>query len=92
LVPADCTSTRGDAKGLITVGDRTIRFYESVGTLGEVRPATTAGFSGQFAFTGEGMTWQRQMALARTGDKLRRTEPAADGQPAVNLTYTACPR
>src|SRR6478736_2899433 len=26
-VPADCSSTKGDAKGLITIGDKTIRFY-----------------------------------------------------------------
>src|ERR1044072_7834775 len=35
MVPADCTSTRGDAKGLITIGDKTIRFFESTATLKE---------------------------------------------------------
>src|SRR5215210_8614734 len=29
LTPADCTSTRGDAKGLLIVGPDEIRFYES---------------------------------------------------------------
>jgi hypothetical protein len=84
LVAADCTSTRGDAKGLITVGDRTIRFYESVGTLAEARPAIATAFSGRFEFTGEGMNWERVITLSRTGDTLTRADE--DGR----FTYTRC--
>jgi hypothetical protein len=29
MTPADCTSTRGDAKGLLTIGPADLRFYES---------------------------------------------------------------
>ena len=36
MVPADCTSTRGDDKGLITVDANSIKFYESRATLAKV--------------------------------------------------------
>lgn len=84
MVPADCTSTRGDAKGLITVGDRTIRFYESTATLKEQRPAIATSFSGLFGFTGEGQTWEKAMTFTRTGDTLKRAEE--DG----SYTYKRC--
>lgn len=84
MVPADCTSTRGDAKGLITVGDRTIRFYESTGTLTERLPGAATSLAGEFAFTGEGMTWAKTMTLMVQGDTLSRTE---DGQV---YRYTRC--
>lgn len=85
LVPADCTSTRGDAKGLMTVGDTSIRFYESTAALQEQRPAIATSFSGVFVFTGEGQTWERVITLTRTGDTLKRAQ--ADG----TFTYTRCP-
>ena len=84
MVAADCTSTRGDAKGLITIGDTSIRFYESTAALQEQRPAIATSFSGVFVFTGEGQTWERVMTLTRTGDTLKRDQ--ADG----NFTYRRC--
>ena len=84
MVAADCTSTRGDAKGLITVGDTSIRFYESTAALQEQRPAIATSFSGVFVFTGEGQTWERVMTFTRTGDTLKRAE--ANG----SYTYTRC--
>ena len=84
LVAADCTSTRGDAKGLITVGDTSIRFYESTAALQEQRPAIATSFSGVFVFTGEGQTWERVMTLTRTGDTLKRAD--SEG----SYTYTRC--
>ena len=84
IVPADCTSTRGDAKGLITIAEGTIRFYESTATLKEQRPAIATSFSGQFDFTGEGQTWQRVMTFTRTGDTLKRADD--DG----NISYKRC--
>jgi hypothetical protein len=85
LMPADCTSTRGDAKGLITIDGRTIRFYESVGTLAERRPAVATSFAGRFTVTGEGMNWERVITLGREGDRLTRADE--DGR----FTYTRCP-
>jgi hypothetical protein len=84
MVPADCTSTRGDAKGLITIGDTRIRFYESTATLTEQRPAIATSFSGQFAFRGEGQAWEKVMTFTRTGDRLTRAEEEG------TYTYTRC--
>ena len=84
LVPADCTSTKGDAKGLITVADQTIRFYESSATLKALRPAIATSFAGLFGFTGEGQTWESVETLTRTGDTLKRAD--SEG----SYTYTRC--
>ena len=84
MVAGDCTSTRGDAKGLMTVGDTSIRFYESTAALQEQRPAIATSFSGVFVFTGEGQTWERVMTLTRTGDRLKRAESNA------TYGYTRC--
>lgn len=92
LVPADCTSTRGDAKGLLTIDDSRLTFYESKGTLDRIDSnAPPNRLTANFGFSGEGMTWEKLVTLERTAGKLRRIEPAANGQPAVDLTYTACP-
>ena len=84
MVPADCTSTRGDAKGLIDIGGQTIKFYEAVATLREQRPAPSESFSGLFAFTGEGQNWEKVMTFTRTGDRLKRADEAG------TFTYTRC--
>lgn len=84
IAPADCTSTKGDAKGLITIGDKTIRFFESTATLKEQRPTIPEAFSGLFAFTGEGQSWTKAITLTRTGDTLKRAEEGA------NYTYRRC--
>lgn len=90
LVEADCTSTRGDAKGLIEVtGDR-ITFYESRATLGDVTERSDTRIRAEFAFMGEGMEWTRDMMLeARGSDTLVRTEYGEDAM-AEPLTYTKC--
>ena len=84
MVAADCTSTRGDAKGLIDVGGKTIKFYEAVATLKEQRPAIATSFSGLFAFTGEGQNWEKVMTFTRTGSTLTRAEEAG------TFTYKRC--
>ena len=84
MVPADCTSTRGDAKGLITIGDTTVKFYESLANLKEQRPAMATSFSGLFAFTGEGQKWEKVMTFTRTGDALKRADEEG------SFTYTRC--
>jgi len=84
MVPADCTSKRGDAKGLMTIGDTSIKFYESTATLTERRPAIATSFSGLFAFRGEGQAWEKVMTFTRTGDSLKRAEK--DG----SYTYRRC--
>ena len=74
MVAADCTSTRGDDKGLITIADRTVKFYESLATLKAQRPAIATSFSGLFGFTGEGQTWEKVMTFTPTGDTLKRAD------------------
>ena len=84
LVPADCTSTRGDAKGLITIGDTTVKFYESLAQLKERRPAIATSFSGLFAFSGEGQKWEKVMTFTRTGRTLKRADDES------TYSYTRC--
>lgn len=91
LVPADCTSTRGDAKGLIEVTGQQIRFYESVATLGTVEARSPESIRADWSFTGEGSTWTRDLSLTvqNGGDKLERREYGEDAMEGV-LTYTRC--
>jgi len=91
LVPADCASTRGDNKGLLTISGDTLRFYESVGTLGKVAERDTSRIVADFAMTGEGQSWTRRMALdAQDGGKtLVRREQGEDAMPGA-LRYQRC--
>lgn len=90
LVPRDCTSTHGDAKGLLEIGPDRLRFYESVGKLGEVTEAREGHMRASYAFTGEGMSWQREIDL-KTGDgkTLIRQDFGDDAAPQP-LIYTRC--
>lgn len=88
---ADCTSTRGDAKGLLTINDARLVFYESKGTLDKVLGATVNSFDAEYVFMGEGKTWESVERLKMVNDKLQRRTDAAPGQePPVNLTYARC--
>ena len=88
---ADCTSTRGDNKGLLTINDTRLTFYESRGTIDKVLGATTSSFDARYGFTGEDQTWQRTERFKLVNDKLQRRTDAEPGQePPVNLTYERC--
>ena len=71
---ADCEQGRADNKGMITIGEKSIRFYESTATLKEQRPAVAISFSGLFTFTGEGQSWEKVVTLTRSGDTLTRAD------------------
>ena len=86
LTPADCTSTRGDAKGLLTIGRNDLRFYESRAVPGADVQAGDGTISGHFDFTGEGQSWSKYEALKVSGDKLVRTET----DPQASFTYAKC--
>lgn len=91
LVPADCNSTRGDAKGLLIVSAADLRFYESVGKLRSARSATETSLSGTFDYTGEGMNWTREVTLsARTGGNNLDFQDSGADAPASRRTYTRC--
>ncbi|HTM94874.1 MAG TPA: hypothetical protein VL100_03515 [Croceibacterium sp.] len=92
LVAADCEPGRADAKGLLVISADKLKFYESVGTLGEASERTPERMRASFAFTGEGMNWNREMTLeVQDGGKaLVRQEFGADAAPAP-LRYIRCP-
>ncbi|MEG3155442.1 hypothetical protein [Sphingomonas sp. RB1R13] len=92
LNKADCTSTRSDAKGLLTISDVRLTFYEARGTLEKVIGATDTSFAARYSFSGEGQSWMRTERFALVKAELHRTTDAEPGQePPVNLTYTRCP-
>ena len=86
LTPGDCTSTRGDAKGLLVVSADQLKFYESVGKPTGPLEVSPDSASGDFAFTGEGMTWKKYQALELQNGKLVRTESS----PMASFTYARC--
>lgn len=89
LVAADCEPGRADAKGLLVVSANKLEFYESVGTLGPVSESDASSLRALFAFTGEGMTWTRDMQLTVEGDTLVRREFGADAAPEP-FSYSRC--
>jgi hypothetical protein len=86
LTPADCTSTRGDAKGLLVVSADGLQFYESRAVpTGNVQTSGNS-IGADFAFTGEGQTWTKFQTLVLEDDKLVRTESS----PMASFTYARC--
>lgn len=88
LVANDCTSTRGDAKGLLTITGDQLRFYESTGTVKVLTIKSPDSVTVDLAFTGEGQEWKQtsDYALADGGKALVRT----DRDPAHRDRYTRC--
>jgi hypothetical protein len=86
LVPADCTSTRGDNKGLMTVEADRLTFYESRATIAKLTVASPTELKATLDFSGEGQTWQQEtpLILEDNGNALTRT---AEGQ---TLRYAKC--
>ena len=91
LVPADCTSRRGDAKGLLRVSGTTLTFYESVGKLGTIRDRSETSLRADYAFTGEGMEWTRDVTLTSSngGKTLIRLDRGGE-EPGGPFTYAKC--
>ena len=92
IVDADCTSTRGDAKGLLTIDADTLKFYESAATLGAIQSGSASALKASFAFTGEGQSWNLDVALSSPdgGKTLIRKDTGPDAAPGT-LTYKKCP-
>ncbi|HEX6661295.1 MAG TPA: hypothetical protein VF067_05455 [Sphingomicrobium sp.] len=86
LTPMDCTSTRGDAKGLLMVGPAEVRFYESRAVPAKDAQTGTDSISGNFSFTGEGQSWTKFEAFELKGQELVRT----DSNPMASFTYARC--
>tara|TARA_R110000787_G_scaffold94875_2_gene197766 strand:+ start:188 stop:709 length:522 start_codon:yes stop_codon:yes gene_type:complete len=91
MAPADCTSTHGDAKGLLEISGTTLNFYESRGTLGAIKEFEPTRIRAMFAFEGEGMNWIRDMTLdvQDDGQTLIRREYGLDAAPGP-IRYRRC--
>ncbi len=92
MVDADCTSTAGDAKGLLTIDAKRLTFYEAVAGLGTIKSASANAITADFAFSGEGQTWNLDVALSTPdgGKTLVRKDTGPDAAPGT-LTYKKCP-
>ena len=88
MVPDDCTSTRGDTKGLVTIDPTSIKFFESRGTLTKVTLDAPENFTGTFAFTGEGQSWTNSQNLKLTGSSNTLVRSQADV--SQSFTYQRC--
>ena len=86
LTPMDCTSTRGDAKGLLVVSADNLKFYESRAVPARDAHSGTDSISGNFNYSGEGQTWTKFESLERKGQELVRTE----SNPVASFTYARC--
>jgi hypothetical protein len=86
LTPTDCTSTRGDAKGLLVIGPNELRFYESRARPSPGAQADQDSITGNFRFTGEGQSWTKFETIERDRQRLVRTE----SNPAASYTYAKC--
>lgn len=88
---ADCDPSRGDNKGMMTVRDKQVKFYESIAELGTVRESTDNVLRATFDYEGEGMAWQRdaRFELADGGKVLILTE-FGDDAPQGARRYSRC--
>jgi hypothetical protein len=91
LVPADCTTTRGDDKGLMKVNEKTIKFYESFATLGAINESGPTRLAARFAYEGEGMEWNRDLTMdVQDGGKTLVLREYGEDAPAGPRRYTRC--
>jgi hypothetical protein len=81
----DC-ALQSDAEGRVTITADSIRFYESVARPLSVQERTDRMIRGEFAFTGEGMTWSGPMIWSVDGNRLTRIDSEGDSR----LVYTRC--
>jgi hypothetical protein len=86
LTPGDCTSTRGDAKGLLVVSSKDLHFYESRAVASPGTETDGDSINGNFNFTGEGQSWTKFETIERQNTKLVLTE----SNPAASYTYAKC--
>lgn len=91
LVPADCTSTAGDAKGLLVIDASGLKFYEARAKLGNVKERDASRIRASFAFSGEGQEWTQEVLLdvQAGGSKLIRRDYGPDAMPGA-LEYARC--
>ena len=86
LTPMDCTSTRGDAKGLLIIAPDRMQFYESRALPATDVQVTGDAVAGTFDFTGEGQSWSKYQSLQIRSHSLIRTE----SNPTASFSYAKC--
>jgi|GEM_PF-1176011 len=91
MVAADCTSSHGDAKGLIEISGTDLIFYEARAVLGNVKETEPSRLRARFNFEGEGMKWQSDVLLEvqDSGQTLLRRDYGPDAPPAPTR-YKRC--
>lgn len=91
LVAADCTSKRGDAKGLLEITADQLKFYEAVARLGEVKEEGEGRIRATFDYSGEGQSWTQDVVLdvQQDGKTLIKRDYGKDTVPGP-LKYTRC--
>lgn len=91
LVPLDCSGDPAAAKGMITIGAETIKFYESVAKLAKIGQRSDTAMRASYAFSGEGMEWKRDMTLAlQPGGKVLIKQEFGEDAPPGPYKYTRC--
>lgn len=85
MVAADCDPARDDARGLVTISAGEIEYYESVARPARVAESSADRLKGVFAFTGEGMEWEREMTLSVSSDTLTLDDVGEDTSPEPEL-------
>lgn len=90
LVPADCTTTNGDEKGLIIIDAGSMRFYESVAKIGAIKEASDTKLRATLAFEGEGMQWQHDATLEAAPGSSKLVMEQFGGDVKGPQTYTKC--
>lgn len=91
LVAADCGPETGANKGLIQVSASDMKFYESIARLGTVQERSATHLKAGFAYSGEGMEWNRTVTMdTRDGGKTVLFEEFGDDAPKGARTYTRC--
>lgn len=91
MVPKDCTSKLGDAKGLLTISASQLKFYEAVAKLGTIKEADDSRIRATFKYSGEGQTWTQDVVLDAQdgGNTLIRRDYGPDAMPGPQK-YTRC--
>lgn len=91
MSPADCDPTTGADKGALTIGEKSVKFYESVADLTNAKVATPTEVRAVFDYEGEGMKWQRDASykLEDGGKTLVLTE-FGDDAPQGPRRHSRC--
>lgn len=91
MVKNDCTSTHGDAKGLLEISATKLTFYESRGTLGKVSEIEPTRLRALYNFEGEGQTWQINMLLeVQDGGKSLIRKEYGEASVPESYHYSRC--